>query len=594
MMSKFEGFVPIHTLFYTIFHPTEGSKVCYQFPPGNLQHYDINFDAIKNYIIPKPQLCHRLLTMKYGNYRIVSYPVAVQSSSYARNYFRFNFVFVFPYECATSPYEPAITRLGKMFRVLEEQSQVLSRAERDDSLFKGDKLPFDNNSAKNQAPLTHALISKTKSFSPDKKTEGDIHLISVQDLIMRIYQDLNNYSECLIPIDEGNAIDIKIFPLINPPTSVHLSIEDVPMLVVKLKKIIDLNWDPTMVSILPFINGVNSILNIARLSDSDPELVIECIKHLIYYKCVIITDIFQFSNIYAPSSLINEFLTDPTMAYDCQEYVTLPKSSRLIHMPLQTSVPGSRNNKHKKSNSLSSTGVLSWQSNSQYSNNSSEFYSMSNKKRSESSLSSEGTPGAGRSDDHTIYYPTRMVLFDLYRSLSQGITLEKWYTTNFTTIRSNYIDVRKFIQFGTIKKIIYRVLSYPVLEKRRNSIIAKQMGKSKMAEKAPHSKNAFFSTSDIKFDDGDRLFNSLYARFSKVSFEKRRENARERKSFDAVGGTNGADKETMILTKEEKLQLLGALDNLESFDKICVQLGRSRVEIANLIADIGEYRVINC
>lgn len=129
MSGHFDGFVPVHGIFYSVFHPTEGTKVRHQFPSGCLELSDITFDTIKNYVIPKPQLCNKLLTFKYGPFRLVCYPVNVVAPYYARNSFSFDFVFVFPYDCATSPYEPAIERLGKMFTVLEEQSQILSKAE---------------------------------------------------------------------------------------------------------------------------------------------------------------------------------------------------------------------------------------------------------------------------------------------------------------------------------------------------------------------------------------------------------------------------------------------------------------------------------
>ena len=90
MASQFEGFVDIHSIFYSTFHPTEGSKVKFDFPPRSLENSGINFDSIKNYVIPKRALCHRLITFKYGNYRIACYPVTVNSSIYARNFFSFN------------------------------------------------------------------------------------------------------------------------------------------------------------------------------------------------------------------------------------------------------------------------------------------------------------------------------------------------------------------------------------------------------------------------------------------------------------------------------------------------------------------------
>ena len=591
---NFKGFVPIHTIFYTIFHPTEGSKVCYEFPPNNLQNSNIIFDSIKNYIIPKPQLCHRLLTLKYANYRIVSYPVAINNSLYARNYFRFNLVFVFQYDCQTSPYESVIMRLGKMFRSLEEQKQLLSKSERDPALFKNDDYNHNNNN--------------------NNINNSDEKLLSVPDLLMRIYQDLNNYSECLIPIDQGHAIDLKIFPLLKTPKAVNLSVEDVPMLIVNLAKIIDLNWDPTMISIIPYIDGLNSIFTISKLSNCDPNLVIECIKHLIYYKCVIIIDIFQFSNIYAPTSLINSFLTDPTMATECRNYVTLPRDSPLHKLPFKNDrqVNGPVNS-HKKSRSVSSS-VKSVSSKKQTSlqdenesNYSSTIYSNMRKMRSTSTLSSSdvGTfRSSSKFDSHGKYvYVSRSILFDLYCSLSHNTTLSTWYETNYEIIHNNFIDIRKFIHFGIIKKIIYRIKSYPVIEKR--DIIFNQRNvdadlgltvnshEDELNNKIKEA-NMFLSTSDIKFDMGDKILNSIYKKLSKVSFQKSNINDNVDKSTTQKKISNGDTNESLTLTKEERLLLLKSLENIESFDKICTKLGKSRHTMEQILYDIGDYRIVNC
>lgn len=577
MNRQFKGFEPIHTVFYSNFHPTEGSKVCYQFPPDNLQNYNINFNSLKNYIIPKLQLCHKLLTMKYENYRIVSYPVTVNSPIYARNFFSFNFVFIFPYDCETSPYEPAIARLAKMFRVLEEQNQILSLAENDPVFYK------------DPSALSNRKDSK----------------FSIQDLVMRIFQDLNSYSECLIQINESNYVDIKIFPLVPPPTAIQLSIEAVPISVVNLNKVIDLNWDPTMLNILPFIDGLNSISNIAKLSDSDENLVIECIRHLIYYKCVIMTDIFQFSNIYAPTNLITTFLSDPKLSYDCQSYVTLPRNADILKLPFNE-IPISNSNSnigsssnltrdsnryyhHRKNSSMSSQNsagpnlfMSPAKSSIVSSSPGSSLYP--NRKHSESSMSSDGQ--FFRSADKYNYLPTRSTLFDLYRSLNHAITVRAWYEKNYDVINSNNIDIRRLIKFGITKDLIYRVYSYPV------------MNDSKIKEKDNNAKDRngnkdkiLLSTSDIKFDAGDKLLTSIYKKLSKVSFDSKSRSPDITESATSLEQKKAKTK--FPLNDKDRNLLIESLDNFESFDKICAKLGKPREEVEQLLVQIGQYKIIN-
>ncbi|AET38538.1 nitrogen permease regulating protein NPR2 Ecym_3021 [Eremothecium cymbalariae DBVPG len=529
MSNHFDGFVPIHSIFYSLFHPTEGTKVRFQFPPDSLENSGISFDTIKNYVIPKPQLCNKLLTFKYGSYRLVCYPVNINASYYARNSFSFDFVFVFPYDSATSPYEPAIGRLGKMFRVLEEQSQVLSKIERDPIYYHlktQDVKAVDQNSeepeSKNNPQNCNDKIRRGHhEHAFEKYHEIMKHIamnekqLSIEDLITKLYEDLNNYSECLIPMDSGNAIDIKLFPLLAPPNSCF-SVEDVPIAKLNLIDWVDVNWDPTMVKIVPYINGINSIAKISKYSDSDVGLVMECVKHLIYYDCVVLVDMFQFSNIYAPTSQLSEFLTDPSIARECQLYVISSEDSELHQLPFE----GRPNANHSR-NPTASTITFGTLKRTIYTNPRPESFSsnteFAQKPNANTSLPSE--PSITHSSKNSEFnhennkgilnrtLPTRSCLFDLYRSLSQGQTMKDWYKMNFEVIRKNRIDVRRFITFGVFRKLIYRCYSYPVAKSIGTLDMLKRFDYASlpnnfMSPKNNNSNNVF-STADICVDFGE-------------------------------------------------------------------------------------------
>lgn len=61
------------------------------------------------------------------------------------------------------------------------------------------------------------------------------------------------------------------------------------------------------------------------------------------------------------------------------------------------------------------------------------------------------------SDSSDLSFPS---IFALYCSLSQGIPLKKWCMENFVKLKG--IDVRRFIGFGVVKGLVYRVQKYPV------------------------------------------------------------------------------------------------------------------------------------
>lgn len=646
MASQFEGFVDIHSIFYSTFHPTEGSKVKFDFPPRSLENSGINFDSIKNYVIPKRALCHRLITFKYGNYRIACYPVTVNSSIYARNFFSFNFVFVFPFNCETSPYEPAIERLGKMFRVLEIQNQILSKSENDTIMFNlksADKnFNIDNDSSNYILGDDISSIMTTQQKDKYERLNNIISNIkkkpsnfTISDLLMRLYQDLNTYSECLIPIDDGNAVDIKLFPLLTPPTP-YISIEHVPISLVNLFKIVDVNWDPIMLTIIPYINGINNIYRISQLSHNEESLVIECIRHLVYYRCIVLTDIFEFSNVYAPTSSLRLFLLDPNMATECQSYVMLPINSKMNDLSLYP-----HHGKHSafngdigsRNNSVS-TSLYSFNGNdsrpqsrsSSVDQSQTSFYK--NKKQSESSISTGNSNNGQNIHKHL---PTRSLLFDLYRSLSQGITLKEWYMQNHKIIRDNRIDVRRFITFGVLRRIIYRCETYPVinstdhlqnlwkLNELENPISMENISKlqsnhidslaadealmnayKKLSLKVP-SKGALKShnTSHSSFSltpTAPEMENSQAKRnkrLSKVSFEALPE---DRNGFRWGSNIKTPIQETTWkkLSKMQRRIMLKALADAETLDKICVLLEMPRQNVVNILHELGELKLINC
>jgi nitrogen permease regulator 2-like protein len=53
-----------------------------------------SFDEVSDYIIPKQQLCDRLITFCRNHYRMLGFPVCLEDDKYDRNEFIFNFVIV--------------------------------------------------------------------------------------------------------------------------------------------------------------------------------------------------------------------------------------------------------------------------------------------------------------------------------------------------------------------------------------------------------------------------------------------------------------------------------------------------------------------
>ena len=135
-------------------------------------------------------------------------------------------------------------------------------------------------------------------------------------------EDLNNYCETQIPIDEFNTLNIKLFPTYPPPPPVLP--HHVPLSTVRLADLVDDNWDLTMLRILPYIDGVNSVKQISLRADADYKLTRKAVQHLLYYGCLLLLDIFQFGAIYAPTAEIAQFVENPEAQAECARYVAIP------------------------------------------------------------------------------------------------------------------------------------------------------------------------------------------------------------------------------------------------------------------------------
>lgn len=315
---------------------------------------------------------------------IVSHPVCIKGEHYPRNEFIFNFAFVLstPDAVDVPSYKSVTVKLAHLMRSLEEQSKFLS---------------------------------------DDVSESGTGKIYSLCEMLM---EDLNNYAECMIPIDEVNTLNIKLFPTLANPAPVKAW--HVPLFTVHIESLMDENWDLTMQRVIPFINGVNSVKKIAFLADADLNLTRKCVRHLLYYGCILLLDIFSFNAIYAPTAEFSSMIaTDSEMQTECARYVnTAFEPSRLETSASAGEVIGSF-----KSSSVAATTAIS---------SDEDFW-----------------PTSGRGD--TI---DGITIVQLFAALRQGFTVRDWYRQNSNLLAN--IDLRRFITFGIIKGFLYRIHRYAV------------------------------------------------------------------------------------------------------------------------------------
>ncbi|KAJ5466395.1 Nitrogen permease regulator 2 [Penicillium desertorum] len=525
----------IKAIFYSKFDTIEGPKVVHQVPDGA--------------IVPSPQraltttlphLLGCLLLLCTNGYRILGYPICMKSVRYDRNEFIFNFCIVLAEEEDFSTYKSVVQKLADLMHGLEEQNGFLSR-----------------------------------DFS--KSGEGKVY--SLCEMLM---EDLNNYCECMIPIDELNTLNIKLFPIYPSPPPVKAW--QVPLFTLRYQAFMDENWDLTMQRIVPHINGVNSVRIISVLADTDFSLTCRALRHLLYYGCLFILDIFSFSAIYAPTAqFIPTIGSDEAMQLECARYINLRFAPHPPTGPSSLSPPTLIPNPSAHGSTSDSTGTAPLSS--------SLTDPSSSLTREESRFDAEEIwPLLGADEDpstststspttpNTLHKPAIVdgaALVELYASLKQGQSVKQWYAAHSRSLAN--IDIRRFITFGVIKGFLYRVHKYacatsqPAPPPRASSFTP-----TALSSRGTTGNNTPYAVSSVSED-------------APISAATRRGSSRERAGSVVSGGRNGNGNGSggppSAFWEEEEQEEVGDevlakyLDGTHCFDQICTELEMSEREL---------------
>ncbi|KAM5456825.1 Nitrogen permease regulator 2 [Microsporum audouinii] len=401
-------------------HPSSRPKVVHQVPDGAIVPSPsappgtsplFSFSDVSFFVIPRQELCGNLIHVCTGGHRILGSPVCMKSPRYDRNEFIFNFCIVLNEEDEWGTYKTVVQKLAHLLCGLEEQSGFLSK---------------------------------------DTSKDGEGKIYSLCETLM---EDLNNYYECMIPIDELNTLNVKLFPLYPSPPIVKAW--HVPLFTVRCETFMDENWDLTMRRIVPYINGINSVRKISILSDADFTLTCRAIRHLIYYGCAFLLDIFSFSAIYAPTAEFSSTIVpDKQMQCECARYVNIcfsPSGIPSSSAKSMFTVAASSSTSHQKGSVPRSSHGISVSSDDPWVEHDSIWPKI------DTSIPSTSGEGSSKFNSKTIVDGVGLV--ELYSSLKQGQTVKQWYLKHMRELAN--IDVRRFITFGVIKGFLYRVHKYP-------------------------------------------------------------------------------------------------------------------------------------
>ncbi|KAJ7424762.1 Nitrogen permease regulator 2-like protein [Willisornis vidua] len=233
------------------------------------------FDTIQVYVITKPELQNKLITVTAMEKKLIGCPVCIEHKKYSRNALLFNLGFVCDARAKACALEPIVKKLAGYLTTLELESGFISNEE-----------------------------SKQK-------------LVPIMTILL---EELNAKGKCTLPIDESNTIHLKVIEQRPDPPIVQEY--DVPVFTQDKDDFFNSQWDLTTQQILPYIDGFRHVQKISAEADVELNLVRIAVQNLLYYGVVTLVSILQYSNVYCTTPKVQDLVDDKCLQEECLSYVT--------------------------------------------------------------------------------------------------------------------------------------------------------------------------------------------------------------------------------------------------------------------------------
>jgi nitrogen permease regulator 2-like protein len=452
--------------------------------PGQMQSKPplLDFGVLQEYIIPRKAFFNRYIavTDPDARYAVLGFPVSIPNSKYLRNEFIFNFGLVVEADVDQIPYERLVRRLAVTFGEMEKQNEYLSQEARSNSTATG-------TSGRSGSGSGAGNLDAGSSRSSHRPSDGGLNMLHrrpIESLLEIIKEDLNNYGECMIPVDEANTINMKLFPHYSSPRLVkgwH-----VPVAKMKFADVVDATWDLTLQKVIAHIDGVSDVRRIAWMADVELELAQLALRHLLYYDAILLLDMFFFGACYAPRPGIHEFVANVRGVVDeCANYVCIHGAS-VMTAPVMAE--HGQQHGHDQSEALQ-------------------------RNRSQSQLHdtpSRQASGQHQRDETSSRRPvSNYQLIKLMTTFCMGKSVMEWLKghldAGFDVLR--YVDVRRLVQFGVLKGYLYRVHKFVV---SKQYLAALATGQSRPFTDGDGQNGAKGATDPLqKYTDGRCCFDQI-------------------------------------------------------------------------------------
>ncbi|KAG0720690.1 GATOR complex protein NPRL2 [Chionoecetes opilio] len=324
---------PVRGIFLAEFDPVAGPKIVHQYPDGCISKEV--FDAVSVFIIPKPEVMKRIVTVNVLGVKITGYPNEICSASYKRNALIFNLAFVCDSSARTVHYEPGVKKLSEYLENLELEDGFLSSASGRARIPTLLRQVLEDLNRRSHCTITITLGGgggegerRPSQLSRHHTTDGTPH-----ERRLSLYSDQRPSEASFRGFRKSSVSEAKSRRRSsdNSTTSVlhlkvvrlwpdPLQVEDyhVPVLISERVYSRGDHWDLTTQQILPYIDGFSHVAKIAAAADVDNNLVKACVENLLYYEQVRLLPIFQYSNVYVVREGVRRLYEDPELQEECR------------------------------------------------------------------------------------------------------------------------------------------------------------------------------------------------------------------------------------------------------------------------------------
>eukprot|EP00729_Bicosta_minor_P015876 gene15876-461_t len=273
---------PIRCIVLSKFDVTLGPKVVVQAPEGVLSK--AQFDPIKKYLIPKPELCNRLVTVNTPEHHILGHPVDIEANHYPRNHLIFNVALVFDTNAEASMFEPLLRKLVRYFRALEEENGFMLHG--DDGYFQQmlSQIRSEiNTGGIATVPVNDAttITLSVMNIPPRRRGSEADQMLDNKDMPGLRRQTTTATAAAAAEMSGGHAGRAAGVQHQLPAAHAHL----VPILLQPAARVplSDLDW--TVTAVLPSIDGVRFMADVAINSGVELAIAAKAVESLIACGC---------------------------------------------------------------------------------------------------------------------------------------------------------------------------------------------------------------------------------------------------------------------------------------------------------------------